>query len=101
MNEGTSASQITKSTVVTSIEHQTTAQVDGENVILDLDEGVYYGLDPVGAQIWKGIEEPSTVGEVASDIAGEYDVSEERCMRDVISLLEDLQENGLIVIKEE
>ena len=76
------------------------AQVEGEKVILDLKEGLYYGLDPVGALIWDLIQDPASVGEVATRISEKYDVSYDRSRRDVMSLLADLRENYLIVVED-
>ncbi len=91
---------IDESSVVVAADHQTSAEVDGESVILDLKEGVYYGLNPVGARIWSEIQEPTAVEEITAAITAEYDVDREQCRRDVISLLQDLEENDLIQIEE-
>ncbi|MCS3703567.1 PqqD family protein [Salinibacter ruber] len=91
---------IDESSVVVAADHQTSAEVDGESVILDLEEGIYYGLNPVGARIWSEIQEPTAVEEITAAITAEYDVDREQCRRDVISLLQDLEENDLIKIEE-
>lgn len=88
---------LTQSSVVEAADHQTSAQVDGENVILDLEEGIYYGLNPVGSRVWSLIQEPMSVGEIVDEITTEYDVGYEECFDDVVSLLQDLDENNLIV----
>ena len=48
-------------TVVVSKE-QASADLGDEAAIPNLKDGVYYGLDPVGARIWKLIQTPRTVG---------------------------------------
>jgi len=73
--------------------------VDGESVLLDLEEGIYYGLNHTGAQVWSEIQEPAEVQEITAAIADEYDVDSEACFEDVISLLRDLKENDLIKIR--
>jgi hypothetical protein len=90
---------IDKSSVVVAADHQTSTEVDGESVILDLEEGVYYGLNPVGARIWSEIQEPAAVEEITAAILAEYDVNAEECREDVISLLQDLKENDLIEVQ--
>lgn len=92
--------EFTESTVVIAADHQTSAEVDGESVILDLQEGVYYGLNPVGARIWAEIQEPTSVEKITDAITAEYDVESDQCREDVISLLRDLAENDLVEIKE-
>ncbi len=91
---------IDESSVVVAADHQTSTEVDGESVILDLEEGIYYGLNPVGARIWSEIQEPTAVEEITAAITTEYDVDRDQCRRDVISLLQDLEENDLIKIEE-
>ncbi|WP_103029001.1 PqqD family peptide modification chaperone [Salinibacter altiplanensis] len=89
---------LTKSSIVVAAEHQTSTEVDGERVILDLEEGTYYGLDPVGARIWAEMQEPAPVKEIVSAITDEYDVGADQCLEDVIALLRDLDQNGLIEV---
>jgi hypothetical protein len=91
---------IDESSVVVAADHQTSAEVDGESVILDLEEGVYYGLNPVGARIWSEIQEPTAVEEITAAITAEYDVDADRCRGDVLSLLRDLGENDLVEVVE-
>ena len=90
---------LTESTVVVTADHQTSVEVDGESVILDLEEGIYYGLNSTGAQIWEQVQEPTSVEDVAAAITAEYDVDPEQCLEDVIGLLQDLEENGLVEIR--
>jgi len=85
-----------EATVVVSKE-QASADLD-EAAILNLKDGVYYGLDPVGARIWKLIQTPRTVREVRDMILEEYDVEADRCEKDLIALLQDLAKNDLIDI---
>lgn len=92
--------EYSESSVIEAVDHHTSAEVDGENVILDLDQGVYYGLNPVGTLVWQHIQEPISIGEIVTEITAEYEVDHERCFDDVVSLLQDLEENGLIVVKQ-
>ena len=90
---------IDESSVVVAADHQTSTEVEGESVILDLEDGIYYGLNPMGARIWSEIQEPTAVEEIIVAITAEYDVNSEQCRRDVISLLQDLRENNLIEVE--
>jgi hypothetical protein len=83
------------STIV-AIKRQVSCDLAGEVVILSLKEGIYYGLDPVGARIWSLIQEPRTVAEVREAITNEYQVDPEQCKRDLLELLQQLEDNGLI-----
>lgn len=100
MNVSLDMTELTASSVVVAADRRTSAQVDGESVILDLEKGIYYGLDPVGARIWEEIQEQTSVGEVVTAITAEYDVSRDRCLEDTLSLVHDLVEKDLVVVRE-
>ena len=100
MNASLDMTELTKSSIVVAADHQTSAQVDGESVVLDLEEGVYYGLDPVGARIWDEIQEPTSVDEIVTAITAEYDVGRDRCLEDTLALVHDLEEKDLVIVRE-
>jgi hypothetical protein len=83
------------SCVVASDEQVHTALGD-EAVILGLQDGVYYGLDAVGARVWSLLSVPRRVSEIIALVVQEFDVSAEQCERDVIALLAELTERRLI-----
>ena len=80
---------------------QVSCELGGEAAILNLKAGVYYGLNEVGARIWKLIQEPKRVSEIRDTILEEYEVEPDQCEVDVIVLLQDLLDNGLIEEKNE
>ncbi len=86
-----------RSTVVAS-KGQVSSDLGGEVAILDLDAGMYYGLDEVGARIWELIQEPRMVGDIRDTLVLEYDVEPERCERDLVDLLQKLAGEGLIEV---
>ncbi len=80
---------------------QVSCDLSTEAVILNLQDGIYYGLDSVGARIWHFIQEPRTVDEVREALLKEYDVEPDRCERDLLALLRELEARGLIEIRDE
>ena len=89
-----------RSTVVTAKE-QLWCDLAGEAAILNLQNGVYYGLDPVGARIWNLSQTSRTVNEVRETLLNEYAVDPDRCEQDLLALLEALAAEGLIDVKGE
>jgi hypothetical protein len=71
--------------------------VDDETVLLDLESGMYFGLDGVGKRIWDSVTEGHSIGEIAAIITTEYEVDEERAQADVVAFTSDLVERGLLV----
>jgi hypothetical protein len=88
------------STVVVT-KDQVSCDLSGEAAILNLKSGVYFGLNTVGASIWKLIQEPKTVKEIRDSILEEYDVESGRCEQDILEILQELSTNGLIEIVDE
>lgn len=71
-------------------------EVDGEAVLLSLDEGCYYGLDELGTRIWKLIHQDLDNEQMVAAIVQEYDVAPEQARRDLDKFLGDLEQSGLI-----
>lgn len=91
---------ISDHTIVVATKDQVSCDLAGEAAILNIKNGVYYGLDPVGARIWNLVQEPRAVADIQNAMASEYDVEPERCASDLVGLLEKLLAEGLIEVKE-
>ena len=72
-------------------------RVGEEIVLLDLDSGTYYGLDAVGGRLWDLITGSATIGEAIDAMLDEYEVEREVLERDVLKLVDELAEKGLLV----
>ncbi|HZI26965.1 MAG TPA: PqqD family peptide modification chaperone [Gemmatimonadaceae bacterium] len=91
-------SRVTQQSTVVASERQVSSDLGGEAVILQLESGVYHGLNAVGAAIWALLREPRTVEEIQESILAEFAVDAERCQRDVLALLRELEAAGLIEV---
>lgn len=85
---------------IVAAEGQVSSELGEERIILSLEGGVYYGLNPVGARIWNLIQEPVTVRAVRDQLLEEYDVGRKQCERDLWALLQDLATHDLIEVRE-
>jgi hypothetical protein len=85
-------------TVVAAARDQVSTELDGEAVILNLADGVYYGLDGVGARIWELLASPRTAGELRDDIVSRYEVDADTAWRDLADLLGELARRRLVEI---
>lgn len=72
-----------------------------ELIILNLRDGVYYGLEDVGARIWQLLQKPVSVPAIREALVTEFDVDSTRCERDVRTLLAELLAKGLVEIRGE
>jgi hypothetical protein len=85
--------------VVVASTHQISADLADEAAILNLTSGVYYGLDEVGAGIWRLIVEPRRVADIESTILAEYDVDASQCTVDIRAFIAGLAAEGLVNVK--
>ncbi len=92
-------SDLAPANIIVAIAEQASVDLDDEAAILNLKTGVYFGLNEVGAWIWRHIQHPRTVAEVRAAILDEFDVAPERCEADLQALLRDLAQHQLIEIR--
>ena len=72
--------------------------LDGEAVLLNLQSGVYFGLNQTGTRIWSMLSENTSLSEVHSRIVKEYEVEPELARSDLLTLTKQLAQKGLITI---
>lgn len=70
--------------------------LDGEAVILNLESGVYFGLDKVGTRIWSLLQEDRSLRRAFEVVQQEYDVAPEKLEGDLLRLVEELRAKGLL-----
>ena len=75
---------------------QMSCDLNGEAAILQLSSGSYFGLDEVGARIWQLLQKPSTPDEIVRDLLEEYEVEASACRADVMNLLAEMIEAGIV-----
>jgi hypothetical protein len=67
-------------------------------VLLNLDTKYYYTLNSTGLRIWQIMDESKDPLEIAQKLAVEYEVDEEKAMASVVKLMEELEQEGLIIL---
>lgn len=68
--------------------------------MLHLDQGIYYGLNAVGARVWQLLQEPRMLDEIVQRLVAEFEVSREQCLEDVRELVSDLRRHELVTVTE-
>jgi coenzyme PQQ synthesis protein D (PqqD) len=72
--------------------------LDGEAILLNVRTGTYYGLDAVGHRMWQLVQQPRMVASVRDAIVDEFEVGVDRCERELLSLLIELERHQLIAV---
>lgn len=93
--------ELSGSTIVSVSKDYVYCKVEDEMVLLGMEDGIYYGLNPVGAFIWEQIKEPKTIDDIRDAILKEYDVEKVECETDLLKLLQELTEKGLVIVQDE
>jgi hypothetical protein len=79
---------IVDSTVISRSPSVLTAEVDGEVVMMSIEQGRYFGLDDIGSDIWRRIEPPCSFAVLVDRLAGDYDADRATIAADVQALLD-------------
>ena len=87
------------STVVVRSPEPLQAEVGEETVIFAAEQGSYHAFGSSGSRVWELLEEPITVSALCGTLRSEYDVDEQRCLREVSSFLEELRQAELIEVR--
>lgn len=96
----TMANMLTSKSVVVATKQQVSCELGAEAAILNTKNSVYYGLNPVGASVWRLLQEPRSMREIRDAIAGEYEVGLERLEKDLMGLVNEMAEQGLVEIRD-
>lgn len=72
--------------------------LDGEAVLLNLNTGNYFGLDPIGTRAWELILEHRSLERVHAALLDEYDVDADRLAEDLLTLVDEFCKKGLIQV---
>lgn len=87
-------------TVVRCVSEIVTAPIEDELVMLNLEQGMYYGLDDIATYIWNHLQEPRKVADLCGHLMEEFDVDRETCQRETLELLNSLYGQHLLKIDE-
>ncbi len=71
--------------------------IEGEAIMMNLAEGIYYSTDGVGARIWELAAAGHSLEEIAAVLTAEYDVAPGQAQADVTQLAEQFVAEQLLV----
>lgn len=75
--------------------------IDGEGLLLGLDDEVVFALNASGARIAQLVAESRTVSAIVEIISAEYGGPRDEIAADVLQLLDTLEARGLVVVAAE
>ena len=74
------------------------AEVGDGLIMLSVQEGKYFSLNPTAAAIWRRLESPMRIGELCDQIVEEFDTSREHAVQAVSEFVAKLIEQKIAAI---
>lgn len=75
------------------------SDMDGEKVMLSIENGKYYNLGQIGGRIWELASSPVTISGLTEQLVSEYEIEPEVCEQQVQLFLKQLVDEGLVQVK--
>jgi hypothetical protein len=74
------------------------SKLNGEMLAIDSQAGYFYSMNITAGRIWELIANPLPVREICSILSKDFNVNAEQCEREVLQLLQNLLEAGLLKV---
>jgi len=71
--------------------------IEGESVIINLNDGFYYSLDNVGAVIWEAINQETAVVSIVASVTSRFSGDQTAIEKGIDVLIAELKKENLIV----
>lgn len=71
------------------------ANLGDETILLNVDSGIYFGLDPVGTRIWELLVAGTSEQEIVNQVLAEYEAEPVQAQEDVKAFIQALAAKGL------
>jgi hypothetical protein len=74
--------------------------VDSDMMMMSIENGKYYQLNPSAGRIWNTLEQPMTVSGLCDKLCKEFKVTPEDCRKDVLPFLDELVSRKILIVQE-
>lgn len=91
--------KITLDSTLSQIEDIVSSDIDNEKVMMSIEKGEYFGLEPIGSRIWELLAEPIKVSAIIEALLPHFDVDRQTCEQDVLAFLEELHAAGILQVE--
>jgi hypothetical protein len=85
--------------VVVVSDKQASYPVSEGVTVFNTATGVFYSLNSVGALVWHLVQKPQRIEDINLVILREFDIDPGVCLSDLLELLQDMANSGLLVIE--
>ena len=74
--------------------------VDADMMMMSIENGKYYQLNPTAGRIWNMLERPLEVSELCNHLCKEFKVAPEDCRKDLLPFLDELISRKILIVQE-
>jgi hypothetical protein len=85
-------------TIVARNEAAVSCDIAEEIVILDVNSGIYFGLDSVAASVWAILGTPASIRDICNQLTKEYDIDPLVCADAVTRFTGLMAKKGLVTV---
>jgi hypothetical protein len=72
--------------------------MDGELVMMNIEQGRYFGLNQTGTRIWALLDQPVVISDLCNTLMAAFSVDQKQCEQEVLAYLENLLTRGLLQV---
>lgn len=72
------------------------SEIDQDKVMIDIQRGAYFGLNPVAGEIWEMLETQRTPTEIIQTLLQDYDIDEATCQAETLAVLQRMVRLNLV-----
>jgi hypothetical protein len=83
-------------TLVARADNLASSRVDDSIIAISRELGYCFAMNVTGARVWELISSPVRIGSVRDSLCDEFNVDRDTCLRDLLSILSQMKENGLL-----
>ena len=76
-------------------------ELEGEAVLLNIQTGVYFGLDKTATATWQLMQKQKDLQGVLDSLLKDYEIDKKTCQDDLLKFASNLQKNAIVEIYED
>lgn len=76
-------------------------EIDNETVMMDIEQGRYFGLNETGTRIWALLSQPIVISDLCNQLAEEFNIPAEQCEPEVFDFLGNLLSRNLLQVEKD
>lgn len=92
--------KISLDSTISQIDDIVASDIDNEKVMMSIEKGEYFGLEPIGSRIWELLAEPVKVSAIIDALLPNFDIDRQTCAQDVLTFLEELHTAGIVQVED-